>query len=76
MFTQYSQTWWEGCFCYNSVTTDGFITDIEDLENKFLTLPRNERVGTFYGQCSEICGVWHGFMPIVVEAVSANDFLV
>ena len=35
-----------------------------------------ERSGTFYGQCSEICGVWHGFMPIVVEAVSANDFLV
>jgi len=35
-----------------------------------------ERPGTFYGQCSEICGVWHGFMPIVVEAVSANDFLV
>nr|YP_009175054.1 cytochrome c oxidase subunit 2 [Tricholoma matsutake]AGC15252.1 cytochrome c oxidase subunit 2 [Tricholoma matsutake]QIC20160.1 cytochrome c oxidase subunit 2 [Tricholoma matsutake]UIX25258.1 cytochrome c oxidase subunit 2 [Tricholoma matsutake]UIX25288.1 cytochrome c oxidase subunit 2 [Tricholoma matsutake]UIX25316.1 cytochrome c oxidase subunit 2 [Tricholoma matsutake] len=35
-----------------------------------------ERAGTFYGQCSEICGVWHGFMPIVVEAVSSTDFLV
>jgi len=35
-----------------------------------------ERPGTFYGQCSEICGVWHGFMPIVVEAVSSSDFLV
>jgi len=35
-----------------------------------------ERIGTFYGQCSEICGVWHGFMPICVEAVSDNDFLV
>jgi len=35
-----------------------------------------ERSGTFYGQCSEICGVWHGFMPIVVEAVSSPDFLV
>lgn len=34
-----------------------------------------ERTGTFYGQCSEICGVWHGFMPIVVEAVSTQDFL-
>ena len=22
-----------------------------------------ERTGTFYGQCSEICGVYHGFMP-------------
>ncbi len=35
-----------------------------------------ERAGTFYGQCSEICGVWHGFMPIVVEAVSSPEFLV
>ena len=35
-----------------------------------------ERPGTFYGQCSEICGVWHGFMPIVVEAVSSPEFLV
>lgn len=35
-----------------------------------------ERTGTFYGQCSEICGVWHGFMPIVVEAVSSPEFLV
>lgn len=35
-----------------------------------------ERIGTFYGQCSEICGVWHGFMPICVEAVSDNDFLI
>jgi cytochrome c oxidase subunit 2 len=35
-----------------------------------------ERSGTFYGQCSEICGVWHGFMPIAVEAVSSNDFLI
>ena len=35
-----------------------------------------ERIGTFYGQCSEICGVWHGFMPICVESVSDNDFLI
>ena len=35
-----------------------------------------ERTGTFYGQCSEICGVWHGFMPIAVEAVSVQDYLV
>jgi cytochrome c oxidase subunit 2 len=26
-----------------------------------------KRPGTFYGQCSEICGINHGFMPIVVE---------
>lgn len=33
-----------------------------------------EREGVFYGQCSEICGVWHGFMPVAVEAVSVEDF--
>ena len=27
------------------------------------------RPGVFYGQCSEICGVNHGFMPIVIEAI-------
>ena len=34
-----------------------------------------ERTGTFYGQCSEICGVWHGFMPIVVESVTVLSFI-
>lgn len=33
-----------------------------------------DREGVFYGQCSEICGVWHGFMPIAVEAVKISDF--
>jgi len=33
------------------------------------------REGTFYGQCSEICGVNHGFMPISVIAVDLNSFL-
>jgi heme/copper-type cytochrome/quinol oxidase subunit 2 len=28
-----------------------------------------KREGIYYGQCSEICGVNHGFMPIVVQAV-------
>jgi cytochrome c oxidase subunit 2 len=34
-----------------------------------------KREGIFYGQCSEICGVNHGFMPITVKAVSINNFL-
>ena len=34
-----------------------------------------KREGVFYGQCSEICGVNHGFMPIVVEAVSLEDYV-
>ena len=34
-----------------------------------------KREGTFFGQCSEICGVNHGFMPIVVDALSMKSFL-
>jgi len=34
-----------------------------------------EREGVFYGQCSEICGVYHGFMPTSVESVSAENYL-
>nr|ANN13238.1 cytochrome c oxidase subunit 2 [Astacus leptodactylus]ANN13251.1 cytochrome c oxidase subunit 2 [Astacus leptodactylus] len=33
------------------------------------------RPGLFFGQCSEICGANHSFMPIVVESVSINSFL-
>lgn len=34
------------------------------------------RPGIFYGQCSEICGANHSFMPIRLEAVNSSDFLV
>jgi len=33
-----------------------------------------KRKGTYYGQCSEICGVNHGFMPIVVQGVSRDIY--
>lgn len=32
------------------------------------------KIGTYYGQCSELCGVGHGFMPIKVDVVSKEDF--
>ena len=32
------------------------------------------QIGTFRGQCSQLCGVWHGFMPVVVKVVSQEDF--
>ncbi|AMW35014.1 cytochrome c oxidase subunit II [Haematospirillum jordaniae] len=35
---------------------------------------RIEKPGTYYGQCSELCGVQHGFMPIAVRAVAKKDF--
>jgi cytochrome c oxidase subunit 2 len=34
-----------------------------------------KRAGVFYGQCSEICGVNHAFMPIVVHAVNPIEYL-
>jgi len=35
-----------------------------------------KRPGVFYGQCSEICGENHGFMPIVVRGLEMDDFIV
>lgn len=34
-----------------------------------------KRGGVFYGQCSEICGVNHGFMPIVVEGLDTGEYI-
>ena len=33
-----------------------------------------EKVGTYYGQCSELCGIKHAFMPIEVRVVSDEDY--
>ncbi len=33
-----------------------------------------ERVGRYFGQCSELCGVNHGFMPIEIHVVSKEDY--
>jgi cytochrome c oxidase subunit 2 len=33
-----------------------------------------DKVGTYRGQCAELCGRDHGFMPIVVDVVSPADF--
>lgn len=30
--------------------------------------------GTYYGQCSELCGTMHGFMPIMVKAVPQDEY--
>ena len=43
----------------------GFIRDIHF---------RADKVGTYRGQCVELCGKEHGFMPIVVRVVSAEDY--
>ena len=38
------------------------------------TWMRVDREGFYYGQCSELCGINHGFMPIVIEAVTKERF--
>jgi len=42
------------------------------LNQVWLTINRE---GVFYGQCSELCGANHSFMPIVIEAISPRQFL-
>ena len=40
--------------------------------NQAITIPSN--LGVFYGQCSEICGVSHGFMPIKINVISLSNY--
>ena len=35
-----------------------------------------EKVGTYYGQCSELCGIQHAFMPITVRVVTDEEYAV
>ncbi len=35
-----------------------------------------EKTGTYYGQCSELCGIKHAFMPITVRVVSDEEYKV
>lgn len=35
---------------------------------------RAEKVGTYYGQCTQLCGKEHAYMPINVKVVSAQDY--
>jgi heme/copper-type cytochrome/quinol oxidase subunit 2 len=40
--------------------------------NQAITIPCN--LGLYYGQCSELCGVSHGFMPIKVNVVTLTEY--
>lgn len=40
------------------------------------TWTRIDKKGVYYGQCSELCGVNHGFMPIAIEVVSPEEFAI
>jgi cytochrome c oxidase subunit 2 len=48
------------------------VTAIPGKVNEVWFKPRT--VGTYYGECSELCGVNHAFMPIEVKVVSQADF--
>jgi cytochrome c oxidase subunit II len=57
--------WWVPAFGVKQDAVPGFIRD---------AWFRVEKPGTYRGQCAELCGKEHGFMPIVVEAVPQSDF--
>ncbi|MCE9633398.1 MAG: cytochrome c oxidase subunit II [Methylophilales bacterium] len=57
--------WWVPSFGVKQDAIPGFIKE---------TWFRVEKEGTYRGQCAELCGKDHGFMPIVVEAVSEEKY--
>ncbi|MFN8751989.1 MAG: cytochrome c oxidase subunit II [Betaproteobacteria bacterium] len=57
--------WWVPAFGVKQDAIPGFIRD---------TWFRADTTGTFRGQCAELCGKEHGFMPIVVKVVSVEEF--
>jgi cytochrome c oxidase subunit 2 len=57
--------WWVPAFAVKQDVIPGFINDSWAII---------EEPGTYRGQCAELCGKDHGFMPIVVEAVTQNEY--
>ncbi|HKE42294.1 MAG TPA: cytochrome c oxidase subunit II [Casimicrobiaceae bacterium] len=58
-------SWWVPAFGVKQDAIPGFVRD-----SWFLA----EKPGIYRGQCAELCGKEHGFMPVVVEVKSADDF--
>jgi cytochrome c oxidase subunit II len=58
-------SWWVPELGIKRDTLPGFINE---------SWAKIEQVGVYRGQCAELCGVNHAFMPIVVEAVTAVQF--
>ena len=58
-------SWWVPSFGAKQDAIPGFLRDLWF---------RPEKTGTFRSQCVELCGKEHGFMPIVVRVVSAEDY--
>ncbi len=58
-------SWWVPAFGVKRDAVPGFLREF---------WVRAEKTGTFRGQCSELCGKEHGFMPVVVNVVSEAEF--
>ena len=58
-------SWWVPALSVKQDAIPGFIRD---------SWFKADRIGTYRGQCAELCGKDHGFMPIVVEVVSEADY--
>ena len=58
-------SWWVPAFAVKKDAIPGFIN-----EGWF----KVNEVGTYRGQCAELCGKDHGFMPVVVEVLSKEDY--
>jgi cytochrome c oxidase subunit 2 len=57
--------WWVPAFGIKKDAVPGFVNDI------WFTA---QQVGTYRGQCTELCGRDHGFMPVVVKVVEQAEF--
>jgi len=57
--------WWMPAFGVKQDAIPGFVRD---------SWFRAQKIGTYRGQCAELCGKEHGFMPIVVEVKSKEDY--
>ena len=57
--------WWVPAFGVKQDAIPGFVRD---------SWFKAEKVGIYRGQCAELCGKEHGFMPIVVEVKSKDDY--
>jgi cytochrome c oxidase subunit 2 len=58
-------SWWVPAFGVKQDAIPGFIRD---------AWFRADKIGTYRGQCAELCGKEHGFMPIVVEVKSTEEY--
>ena len=58
-------SWWVPAFGVKQDAIPGFIRD---------TWFKAEKVGVYRGQCAELCGKEHGFMPIVVRVLAQEDY--